>query len=94
MRDHLEVIEDKPAGLWSDRFRIAHVARYAGPAGKTVGMTHEAYLGFVVGHSRSLTVALVGLLCPFIFTGFKPRRTPNLMISPLQGRDETAYMHA
>lgn len=23
MRDHLEVREDKPAGLWSDRFRIA-----------------------------------------------------------------------
>ena len=26
MRDHLEVREDKPVGLWSDRFRIAHVA--------------------------------------------------------------------
>lgn len=49
MRGHLEVREDKPIGLWSDRFRIAHVARYAGPAGKTAGMPHEAYLGFVPG---------------------------------------------
>lgn len=31
MRGHLEVREDKPIGLWSDRFRIAHVAGTIGP---------------------------------------------------------------
>ena len=62
--------EDRPVGLWSDRFRIAHVYRIAG-SGKIAGVRpRRRFWGLYASVGGTLAavvpVGVTGILCPLV----------------------------